>query len=90
MEPRPPTRPQSQELTAIGGAPEKYVRIQLTKGAKGNYTYETTVSLRWTGMGQDDAEQVLAGLLAQSDALARHEIRQREQEDSDSVQLAAA
>ena len=88
MTPRP-TPLQSQELTAIGGAPEKYVRINLTKGAKGNYSYETTISLRWTG-DELDAEQALVDLLAQSDALARQEIRQREEADNDVTRMAAA
>jgi len=87
MEPRP-TQPQSQELTAIGGAPEKYVRINIEKNTKG-YQYETTVSVRWTD-GELDAEQAIVDLLAQSDAMARQEIRQREDADDDAIRLAAA
>jgi hypothetical protein len=88
MEPRPPTQPWTQELTAIGGAPERYVRINVEKNTKG-YQYETTISLRWTD-GDFDAEQALIDLLAQSDALARHEIIQRQQADDDVTRLAAA
>jgi len=88
MEPRPPTQPWTQELTAIGGAPEKYVRINIEKNTKG-YQYETTVSVRWTD-GELDAEQAIVDLLAQSDAMARQEIRQREDADDDAIRLAAA
>jgi len=70
----------SAELTTTGGAPERYIRINITKNTKG-YSYETTVSLRWT-VGIHLHEQALRNLLFQSDQLARAEIADRETRDA--------
>jgi len=68
------------QQTATSMAPEKYVRINITKNTKG-YTYETTTSVRWQG-AEDDGIQVIAGLLQHADATARVEIAQREAVDA--------
>ena len=66
------------QQTATSMAPEKYVRINITKNTKG-YGYETTISVRW----QDGDEiQLAADLLASADIVAREEMERREALDA--------
>lgn len=83
MEPRPTPALFSTELAAIGESPERYVRIAVTKNTKG-FSYETTVSLRWTSNLTEGAEE-LQSLLQLSDGLAREEIANREALDREAA-----
>lgn len=66
-------------------APERYVRILVTKNTKG-YQGETTVSLRGANWSIDE----LRGLLVESDTLLREEIVRREELDTAMESEAAA
>lgn len=62
-------------------SPERSIRINITKNTKG-YSYETSVSLRWTGEDFDEVDE-LATLLRTSDERARREIVEREELDAE-------
>lgn len=61
--------------------PERYVRINISQNSKG-FTYETTVSLRWTGeqMTGEEARVELERLGQDARVLAQDEIARRERE----------
>lgn len=61
-------------------AVERYVRINITKNTKG-YSYETTISLRWTGDIDRDFE--LDRLNVEADNEARAEIKRRQGLDAE-------
>lgn len=66
--------------TTLTSGPERYVRINIAQNSKG-FTYETTVSLRWTSddfTAPEHAAMVLEELLAESRCLAQDEIKARE------------
>ena len=67
------------EVTANQPPIERYVRIAITKNTKG-YSYESTVSLRWTG--EIAAHLELDDLNRTADKLARLEIARREDLDN--------
>ena len=62
---------------ATSDAPERYVRIMVTKNTKG-YQGETTVSIRGTNWGADSLIDLLMG----SDEMLREEIARREALDA--------
>jgi hypothetical protein len=69
----------SVEPTATAEAPERYVRINVTKNSKG-YTHETTVSVRGS-LSEQEARFEVSRLLEMADLEARLEIANREQRD---------
>jgi hypothetical protein len=69
--------------------PERYVRINITKQAKG-YVYETTVSLRWDDQEtNENADSELCRLSEMADFEARGEIARREALDAEKVSAGA-
>jgi hypothetical protein len=70
----------TNELAVERADAEKYIRINIAKNSKG-YTYETTVSLRWS---DEDCPYVdeLGELNRDAATLARAEIGRREKADA--------
>jgi hypothetical protein len=60
--------------------PEHYIRINISRNTKG-YSAETTVSVRWVGTPDEQAD-ALRELLHQADTLAREEVALRKIEDA--------
>lgn len=69
--------------TALEPTVERYARVNITKGAKGEYRHETTVTVTMTGGHWLDVKQQLFEGLRIADDAARAEIVQRLARDQD-------